>query len=101
MSSWEAGGNATMFPINLKTWSVALDRAVLSILAERHDVTDPEPYLLHTEPCAKHDEHCARVVYGMFVEHVDWEETDPDELAERLLQSMLPPLPSVLALPEV
>lgn len=75
---------------NLKHWTVALENAALHLLAGRPEVPDHNLYRLHAEPCCKHGEMCVRVIHGALIDHYRWVLTDPAQLAEHLLQAMLP-----------
>jgi hypothetical protein len=75
----------------IKDWIVALENAAWSLLADRVIGRDEDSYRVHGEPCEKHGPRCARVVYGILLDHVSWREEDPCELAGRLVGTMLPP----------
>jgi hypothetical protein len=75
----------------LKDWIVALENAAWSLLGDWVIGKDEHSYRLYAEPCDKHGSCCARVVYGMLLDHVRWRDEDPAELAGRLVRTMIPP----------
>ena len=75
----------------LKDWSVALETAAYGLLAGRIAEKLYPHCRVYVEPCPKHGPGCARVVYGMLLDHVCWAGEDPVRLAERLVATMLPP----------
>ena len=75
----------------MKDWIVALENAAWSLLADWVIGQDEDSYRVYAEPCDKHGPRCARVVYGMLLDHVCWQEENPGELAGRLVATMVPP----------
>jgi hypothetical protein len=75
---------------NLKDWAVALETAARALLSERLPGAPDEACGVAVEPCPVHGPACARVVYGMLVDHFTWADESPDDLAERLVATMVP-----------
>jgi hypothetical protein len=81
-----------MMDHRLKVFAAVLDRAAREYLALR-GAAPHQVYRLAVEECPVHGADCARITYGMFRDHVEWEGSDPEHLAAALLRTMLPPIP--------
>jgi hypothetical protein len=55
---------------------------------------EQDGYRVEATACERHGPGCVRVTYGMFQEHLRWAVEEPRRLAERVVNSMLPPPPA-------
>jgi hypothetical protein len=76
---------------DFERWAALLEGSARALLGPRARGADGDSYRVCATACPLHGPHCARVVYGVLMEHFDWPREDPDHLAERLTRTMLPP----------
>jgi hypothetical protein len=79
---------------SLKSWTVAFENAAWGLLADYLRGDNRDSYQVHAEPCLDHGSECVCVVYGALLDHLNWADHEPRELAARLVATMLPPVPS-------
>jgi hypothetical protein len=78
---------------DLKTWSSTLEAEARTLLSGALPASAGKDCAIVVEACPEHGPSCARVVYGMLREHIDWTREEPVALAGRLVGTMLPPAP--------
>jgi hypothetical protein len=71
-------------------WKAQLEAAALRVLGPRAEGADRDSYRVYAAPCPEHGDACARVVYGVLLNHFAWQTEDPERLAEQLSRTMLP-----------
>jgi hypothetical protein len=73
---------------NRQNWVRAFDAAAQAYLDRHSPSRQLSDIPLTATACLKHGNHCAAVVYGSLLDHVRWQETEPEPLAERLLDAV-------------
>ena len=74
---------------NRKQWVRAFAGAVQSQLERRLAASPAGDLQLTATHCRRHGKGCVAVVYGELLDHFSWAETDPNQLAERLINILL------------
>jgi hypothetical protein len=73
---------------SVSEFAAALDRVARDLLAAR-GLAGREEYLPRTETCPVHGPGCARVVYGVLLDHVGWRWAEPRKTADVMLRSLV------------
>jgi hypothetical protein len=76
---------------DFQQWASRLEAAALKMLGPRRHGPDRDSYRVYALACPEHGPSCARVVYGVLMDHFGWQNEDPQRLAEKLVRTLLPP----------
>ena len=74
---------------NIQDWVRAFNGAAQAYLDGHSIKLQLSDIPLTATTCRKHGKLCVAVVYGSLLDHIRWQETEPEPLAERLLNDML------------